>query len=65
MFSNDFRVPLSSTLMMLQSLLAITNDEAQRRIILIMVSQINLLICLINDILDLKMMQQNKFEKRI
>lgn len=30
-----------------------------------MVSQINLLICLVNDILDFKLMQQDKFQKRV
>jgi len=29
------------------------------------ISQINLLLCLVNDILDLKMIEQNKFIKRI
>ena len=29
------------------------------------ISQINLLLCLVNDILDLKMIEQNRFIKRI
>jgi len=56
--SHEFRTPLSSNLMLLQSLLQMTLDETQRGIILIMISQINLLVCLVNDILDLKMIEQ-------
>ena len=31
---------------------------------MIVISQINLLICLVNDILDMKMIEQGKFVKR-
>ena len=47
--------------MLLESLLRSVLDEAQRRIIVIVVSQINLLICLVNDILDIKMLQKGQF----
>ena len=63
--SHEFRTPLSSTLMLLESLLAGNLDENQRQIIRIVISQINLLICLVNDILDLKMLDQNKFEPKV
>ena len=59
--SHEFRAPLGSTLMLLESLLRSVLDEAQRRIIVIVVSQINLLICLVNDILDIKMLQNGQF----
>ena len=59
--SHEFRAPLGSTLMLLESLLRTIVDEAQRRIIGIVISQINLLICLVNDILDIKMLQKGKF----
>ena len=59
--SHEFRAPLGSTLMLLESLLRSALDEAQKRIIVIVVSQINLLICLVNDILDLKMVQKGQF----
>ena len=39
-------------------------EEHKRRTILIMISQINLLICLVNDILDMKMIEQGKFVTR-
>ena len=62
--SHEFRAPLGSTLMLLESLLRSVHDEAQRRIIVIVVSQINLLICLVNDILDIKMLQIGQFVSR-
>ena len=39
-------------------------DEAQRHIIFMVISQMNLLLCLVNDILDLKMIDQDRFVKR-
>lgn len=50
--------------MMLESLLAGIVDHAQRNIIFMMISQMNLLLCLVNDILDLKMIDQDRFVKR-
>ena len=48
--------------MMLQGLLVSkVLDAAHRQIILIVVSQINLLLCLINDLLDSKMIQQGLY----
>lgn len=64
MLSHEFRAPLASTLMVLQTLLETTKDEPRRKIILIVISQINLLLYLVNDILDLKMLDQNKFISR-
>ena len=59
--SHEFRAPLSSTLMLLESLLLKCEDETHRQIIRMVISQINLLICLVNDLLDLKMLDQGKF----
>ena len=64
MLSHEFRAPLSSSLMVLQTLLEMTKDEPRRKIILMVISQINLLLYLVNDILDLKMLDQNKFKSR-
>ena len=41
--------------MLLESLLMRVFEEALRKMILVLVSQINLLLCLVNDILDMKM----------
>ena len=55
--SHEFRVPLTTTLMMLESLLSHLVENSLRRIILIVISQINLLLCIVNDLLDHKMIQ--------
>ncbi len=55
--SHEFRAPLSSTLMLLESLLASIDDEQLRQIIMTVISQINLLLYLVNDILDMKMLR--------
>lgn len=55
--SHEFRAPLSSTLMLLEALFQDINEEALRKIILMVISQINMLLCLVNDILDLKMIE--------
>ena len=62
--SHEFRAPLSSTLMLLEALLQSIKEESLRQIILMVISQINMLLCLVNDILDIKMIEQNKFVTR-
>ena len=62
--SHEFRSPLTSILMLLQSMLQSIIDEQKRRTIILIISQINLLICLVNDILDMKMIEQGKFVTR-
>ncbi len=59
--SHEFRTPLSSSLMLLESLLQNALEESTREIIRVVISQINLLLCLVSDILDLKMLDQNKY----
>ena len=55
--SHEFRSPLNSCLMLLESLLMRVFEEALRKMILVLISQINLLLCLVNDILDMKMIE--------
>ena len=59
--SHEFRSPLSSCLMLLENLLKIVQEEAWRKTLLVLIAQINLLLCLVNDILDMKMISQDKF----
>lgn len=59
--SHEFRTPLASSLMMLENLLAEVITKQATNIIKIIISQINLLLCLVNDILDLKLIEENKF----
>ena len=54
LLNDEFYVPLSSTLMLMQSLLKSIFEESQRRLLLTVIAQINMLICLISDIMDCK-----------
>ena len=55
--SHEFRAPLSSILMILEGLLQSILDSSMREKILIVIAQINLLICLVQDMLDYKMFE--------
>ena len=57
--SKDFREPLSVCLVLLQGLLSSVLNEQQREIANILVSQINLLLALVNDILNLKLIEDD------
>ena len=59
--SHEFRTPLSSSLMVLEHVLQFALSEACRKLILLLISQINLLLCLVNDMLDLKVIEQGRF----
>ena len=50
--------------MLLQSLLQTISDKHAQQIIKMVISQINLLLCLVNDILDLKMIELGRFVTR-
>ena len=63
--SHEFRTPLSSSLMVLEQLLQYELKDQCRRLVLLIVSQINLLLCLVNDMLDLKMIEMDKFVTRM
>ena len=55
--SHEFRQPLTSTLMLLQTILINSKNEATKETLKIVMTQINLLLCLVNDTLDLKMIE--------
>ena len=62
MISEKFRTPLSTTLMLLDSLLNSENlTQTAKDTIGLVISQINLLFCLINDILDLQLINNGHF----
>ena len=50
--------------MLLETLLNSVAAESTRQVILVVIAQMNLLLCLVNDILDLKMIQSNRFVTR-
>ena len=56
MIAQEVRTPLASTLMMLEGLLyADQINEGARAMVLIIISQINLLLSLVNDMLDIEL----------
>ena len=62
MLSHELRTPLTTSLMILESLLNTFNlSLPARQLILVIISQINLILCLVNDMLDLKLMDEGKF----
>jgi len=50
--------------MLLESLLSNIVDEANRHIILVVIQHINLLLCLVNDLLDLNMIERGIFTRK-
>ena len=50
--------------MVLESMLQFSMQEACRRLILLLISQVNLLLCLVNDMLDLKLIEMGEFVSR-
>ena len=47
--------------MFLESLMCESLSESSRTIVKIITAQVNLLLCLVNDILDFKLIEENKF----
>ena len=50
--------------MVLESMLQFSMQEACRRLVLLLISQVNLLLCLVNDMLDLKLIEMGEFVSR-
>ena len=63
--SDEFRIPLSSILMLLEGLLSQQLNTAMTDIIMIAISQINLLLCQTNEILDHRLIDLNNFVPKI
>ena len=63
--SHEFRTPLSTSLMFLESLLTMPgHNEGTFQMLSLIVSQLNLLLCLVNDVLDIKLIKMGKFEAK-
>lgn len=60
-FTQQVKAPLNSILMLCESLMKILLDQMQKQLLLIIVSQVNLLLCYFNDILDLKKIECGDF----
>ena len=65
LLNDEFYVPLSSSLMLMQSILKSIFKESQRRLLLTVIAQINMLICLISDILDCNLIERGLFKKKV
>ena len=64
--SHEFRTPLSTSLMFLESLLTKPgHSEGAFQMLSLVVSQLNLLLCLVNDVLDMKLIKVGKFEAKL
>ena len=62
MICHEFRAPLTSTLMILETMINSHKiQDSTRCSLYIIVSQINLLLSLINDMLDARLIEENKF----
>ena len=61
--SHEFRTPLGTSLMFLERLQADSSlSESSFHIINLIISHMNLLLSLVNDVLDIKMIKQGKYE---
>ena len=60
--SHEFRTPLTSSLMLLDNLL--NNFDlapGAKEVIWLVISQANILLCLVNDSMDIQLIEHNKF----
>ena len=64
--SHEFRTPLSASLMFLESLLSrACLDASARQVCILIISQINLLLSLVNDMLDMRLIEEGKFSVKM
>ena len=63
--SHEFRTPLSTSLMFLESLFVESLSQSGQKLVKLVTMQINLLLCLVNDILDIKLIEENKFVQKM
>ena len=63
--SHEFRTPLSTSLMFLEGMIVNMKDPEQIRVITLITTQLNLLLCLVNDVLDIKLIESGKFESKM
>ena len=61
----DFHIPLSASLMIIQSLLAQMINDGQRRLLLVVTLQINLIVCMLSDMIDYHAILFNQFSKNV
>ena len=66
MVSHEFRTPLSTVLMLLEGLILQNNiQDGVRPVLILIISQINLLMSFVNDMLDIKLIAEGKFAQKL
>ena len=55
--SHDFRTPIATSLMFIEQLLELNLKPQAQRILLLIIAQLRLLLSLVNDILDIKLIK--------
>ena len=55
--SHEFRTPLGTALMFLEQMMLLNLNQQVNDLISLVINQLNLLLCLVNDVLDLKMIE--------
>ena len=62
MVSHEFRTPIGTALMFIDLVIEIITQAEALRLLNIVKSSLNLLLSLVQDMLDLKMIKENKFK---
>jgi len=65
MISHEFRTPLATSMMFLKNILRMVLDKQITEMISLIMNQIYLLINLVDDIVDIKMISEGKFSKKL
>ena len=65
MISHEFVTPLGTAIMFIELILSMITDEALIRLVLLVKTALNLLLSLVNNLLDLKLIRENKFKSKM
>ena len=63
--SHEFRTPLSTSLMFLESMLNQKLSKGALSMLHLIISQLNMLLCLVNDVLDMQLIIHEKYEAKL
>ena len=63
--SHDFRTPLGTSLMFLEQLMSQEFNKGVMTVLNLIVQQLNFLLCLVNNVLDIKMIQQGIYDQKV
>ena len=63
MMSHEFRTPLGTALMFINMIFELIQNAEAKRLLELTKSSLDLLLSLVSDIVDLKMLKENQFTK--